>query len=634
MPPPRGSWGLRRPSRRALDRGRLYVDTLRHTRPAQLGHRLRLRLVRAWPLSGLWHGRVRGAAPAPRSLPVPWDAAFRRGAPRRADEIAAGRFTFLDQTIAYPDGVRWDESRAARLWRFHLHYFDYAVDLGIAHAANPAGPYWAACRALIDDWIAANPAARGDAWHPFTVSLRLVNWMWAYHYFADRFAADEPFRRRVLASIRGQARYLAAALERDVTGNHLIKNAKALALAGVFVGGRDGARWASIGRRVLAEETREQILADGGHYERSPLYHAEVLKDYLDVMPCLPAGCAELETLARAVAAMSAFLREIVHPDGSLPLFNDGELHPSAPVAALLWRAGDVARGEGEAADGGARGRTESASSAAAVTARAFPESGYYVLRSGDHALILDCGAVCPGHLPAHAHCDLLSFELSCGGVRLITNSGTYTYEPGGWRDAFRGTAAHNTVQAGEEEQSAIWGAFRVGRRAEVAAAALRARPAGAYFRGAYRGFDGNRTVHVRELTLLPGPCWVVVDTVTRPAGAPVPVSSRLHFAPRTTLAPEGTHLIAAREGAALAILPFGADAAAARDGWFSPSLGRREEAPHLTLSGRCRGRRRMGFVLAPPSLPVELERFDGGDAAWAVRLVVAGRIFEVGPQP
>jgi hypothetical protein len=626
-----------------LQRGRLYVDTLRHTRPGQLGHRIRLRLVRSWPLSGLWHGRPaaaadgggEGRAPIPPFLPAPWDASSRADAVRRAAELVAGRFTFLDQTIVYPEKVRWDESRAARLWRFHLHYFDYAVDLGIAHAANPDGPYWAAYRALVEDWITANPATRGDGWHPFTVSLRLVNWIWAYHYFADRFALDDRLRRRIVASIHGQARYLAAALERDVTGNHLIKNAKALVLAGAFLGDRDGARWTSIGRRLLAEETHTQILADGGHYERSPLYHAEVLKDYLDVVPCLPAGSADRAVMGRAIAAMSAFLGEIAHPDGTLPLFNDGELQPSVPAATLLRRAEESAGEAGATARGGGPPRsTEAAPSPTAVTAAAFAESGYYVLRSGDHVLILDCGPVCPGHLPAHAHCDLLSFELSCGGVRLITNSGTYTYEPGAWRDAFRGTAAHNTVQAGEEEQSAIWGAFRVGRRAEVTAADLRLRPAGAYFRGAYRGFDGNRTVHVRELTLLPGPCWVVVDTVTRPAGARVPVSGRLHFAPRTTLTPEGAHLIAAREGAALAIVPFGADAVAVRDGWFSPALGRREEAPHLVLSGNCDGRRRMGFVLAPPSVPVEVERFDGGAAAWVVRLIVAGRPYEVAPQP
>lgn len=607
------------PARPALRRIRLYADTLRHTRPEQLGHRLRLRLLRAWPLAALWQERPNGAGPArapdPALPPIARDSQATGEALLRAAEVLAGRFTFLNRTIVYPERIRWDEPRAERLWRFHLHYFAYAADLGAAYAAQADPRYWARCRALLGDWIAANPPARGDGWHPFTVSMRVVNWVRACQDFAGPLAFESAFRARLTASLRGQARYLAAALERDLTGNHLIKNGKALLFAGAFLGGRDGSRWASLGQRLLAGEARAQILEDGGHYERSPLYHAEVLADYLDVAPLLRAGSEDAQAVRHAAGAMAEFLAGIVHPDGTLPLFNDAEVRPSIPVDALLRRAGQDLRPAGEAV-------------------RAFPASGYYVLRAGDHVLVVDCGRVCPEHLPAHAHCDLLSFELSCGGVRLITNSGTYTYEAGRWRDAFRGTASHNTVQADDEEQSAIWNAFRVGRRAQVLEAVARPTAGGAYFRGAYAGFEGNRTRHTREVTVLPDPCWVIVDTVERPARAPSLLHSRLHVAPRTTLLPDGDRFVAAREGAAVAVVPLGAETARVEDAWFSPSLGRREPTQRLVLTTACRGMRRLAFVLAPPAVPLAVERFEGAGPTWRLRLVVRGRQVDLGTVP
>jgi uncharacterized heparinase superfamily protein len=47
-----------------------------------------------------------------------------------------------------------------------------------------------------------------------------------------------------------------------------------------------------------------------------------------------------------------------------------------------------------------------------------------------------------------------------------VVNSGTSTYERGSERQWQRGTAAHNTVRVDGEDQSEVWSAFRVARRA------------------------------------------------------------------------------------------------------------------------------------------------------------------------
>jgi uncharacterized heparinase superfamily protein len=79
---------------------------------------------------------------------------------------------------------------------------------------------------------------------------------------------------------------------------------------------------------------------------------------------------------------------------------------------------------------------------------------------------MVDVGPVGPDHLPAHAHADTLSFELSLFGERVFVNSGTSRYGADSERLRQRGTAAHNTVVLNGENSSEVWSGFRVARRA------------------------------------------------------------------------------------------------------------------------------------------------------------------------
>ena len=62
-----------------------------------------------------------------------------------------------------------------------------------------------------------------------------------------------------------------------------LMGAKALAFAGVFFEGPEAAHWRKRGLVLLERERAEQVLADGGHFERSPMYHAIVASDLLDL---------------------------------------------------------------------------------------------------------------------------------------------------------------------------------------------------------------------------------------------------------------------------------------------------------------------------------------------------------------
>ena len=236
-----------------------------------------------------------------------------------------------------------------------------------------------------------------------------------------------------LDQIAWHAGYVHSHLEMDVGGNHLLKNIKALIGAGVFLGRHD---LVAKGRRLLEDQLPVQVLADGGHFERSPSYHCQVLGDLLDILRLLDAADAPpVAGLDDAIGGMRRWLGAMVGADGEVPLSNDAVPVGGRRLAAVA--PAPPPRGP--------------------VTVLA--ASGYVVIRPDEGTqLVLDVGDPCPDHLPAHAHADCLSFELWVGHERWVVDTGTSTYEAGLRRAYERSTAAHNTVEVDGEEQTEVWG--------------------------------------------------------------------------------------------------------------------------------------------------------------------------------
>ena len=150
---------------------------------------------------------------------------------------------------------------------------------------------------------------------------------------------------------------------------------------------------------------------------------------------------------------MLRWLKTMSHPDGGIAFFNDAAFG----VAPTTTQLDDYARKLGFAV--------------AIISDEGFhplPDSGYQRLVKGPAVAILDLADVGPDYLPAHAHADTLSFELSLYGERLIVNGGTSVYGTDGERQRQRGTRAHSTLCIDLQDSSEVWGGFRVGRRARV----------------------------------------------------------------------------------------------------------------------------------------------------------------------
>ena len=479
----------------------LYFHTIRHLRPVQIWGRVRFRLSRPAP----------DLSPAP-PLRAPKPGAWRAAAPRPQTQLGAARFRFLnvERELAAPGD--WNDASSDKLWLYNLHYFD---DLN-SDRASERTPWH---DALIRRWIDENPPGAGNGWEPYTLSLRIVNWI-------KRALGGIPLDSAALHSLAVQTRYLAARLEYHLQGNHLLANAKALVFAGAFFAGPQADKWLTTGLRILEEGYEEQILPDGAHFERSPMYHNIILEDVLDLVNLIDT-CPDVEARAGAqltarwrarAADMLDCARALTHPDGDIALLNDSALGIAVPLAKLEEYAARIGiRSPGR--------RDEVAHLEAA---------GYVRLQNADAWALLDVGPIGPDYLPGHAHADTLTFELSVGGRRAIVDSGTSTYAAGPERLRQRSTGAHNTVEIDGFDSSEVWGSFRVARRAYPFGLELMRRNDMICVRCSHDGYARlkGRPLHRREWTLHRDG-MVVHDTIEGTFDSAV---ARFRFHPECTL--------------------------------------------------------------------------------------------------
>jgi len=425
-------------------------------------------------------------------------------------ELALGRFTHLNRSVDIgrerPD---WHLGPVAehRLWTVTLHYHAWAVEL--ARTAASSGPEADEAGELLahylGDWIERcsleASGARTLAWNSFAVATRMTSWIRAWLRLRERppraWAALEP---RLVASLWKQAGYLERHLEWDLRGNHLLRDLVGLAWAGRFFTGPDARRWLARSAALVPEQIAEQVLPDGGHFERSATYQLHVMEDLLSLALLLEPGEA-VEELRFAWARMAEWLAWLRHPDGFVPLFNDGGMHALCEPARMLALGSSLGLEiDAEPRSGG----------------KLFQDTGLVVWHGDPWDVFFDVGRIGADHVPGHGHADSLSVECSFRGQRVFVDPGTFAYDNDAQRQHDRATPAHNTVCIDGANSSEVWHIFRVGRRAwpedvraEFSSRGFRASAA----HTGYRHLPG-RPLHRRQVEWQRGAPLILVDTL------------------------------------------------------------------------------------------------------------------------
>lgn len=411
----------------------------------------------------------------------------------RAPQWSASRFSADEQFefMGLTAPIDWHDLTRPKIWQYNLHYLDHLAASGEDRRDFD--------RRLVNSWIANNPPFHGCGWEPYTLSLRIVNLV----KWLEQQPTLEP---HWLDSLATQAHALSEQIEYHILANHLFVNGKALVFAGSFLDGDRADSWLSKGLKILDEEIKEQFLADGAHFELSPMYHASLLWDICDLLNLathseLPELNTRKNRWKHQIEQGLVWLRSLQHPDGGIPFFNDSAFG----IAPTLL---DI---EAYALELGCRTQNDMPSATIAAVHKV--ESGYVAINFGDRCkALLNLAQVAPDYQPGHTHADTLSFELSLFEQRVFVNSGTSQYGEGAERQRQRSTAAHNTIEVNGENSSEVWAGFRVARRARTSVGKLEQTVDTVRVSGSHDGYLRlpGKNVHVREWVAMVGELQVI----------------------------------------------------------------------------------------------------------------------------
>lgn len=342
-------------------------------------------------------------------------------------------FTFLNQKRTIEMPIPWDEPGYGKLWTYNLNYMEYLLQPEV-NKATVLG--------LIYDFIAGFSINKTGK-EPYPISLRGINWI--------KFLSKHNIHEKEIDNcLYAQYLILLDNLEYHLMGNHLLENGFSLLYAAFYF---KDLKMYNRAKKILRNELSEQILSDGGHFERSPMYHQLILDCLLDGLNLLNNNVIfddqiMLQKLMLEKASlMLGWINGMSYSNGEIPLFNDS-VRGVAPSTEQLMEYAN---------------RLE-----IPIKKVTFGDSGYRSVNTSVYEVRLDVGDIGPDYIPGHAHADTFSFELHLHGKPLIVDTSISTYEKNERRQLERGTAAHNTVQVNGKDSSDVWGGFRVAQRAHV----------------------------------------------------------------------------------------------------------------------------------------------------------------------
>jgi hypothetical protein len=555
---------------------------------------------------------------------------------RRAPRAHWSRIPYLDADTVGDHKVIWELNR-------HQHF----VVLGRAYQVSGRAEYAICFVEQLTSWMDANPPKEGVNWaSSLEIAYRAIAWLWALELFRGAEALTPGILQRAMKYLYLHGRHLERYLSWYFSPNtHLTGEALGLFYLGVLLPElRRAKRWRALGWSILESELPRQVHEDGVYFEHASYYHRYTVDIYLHaVLLARQNGQQVPSAMLTRLALAVDYLADLTRPDGTIPFIGDDdggmlvsleERNPADVRAALGTASIALERPDYAVVAGGVtqetlwllgpdptdRVRAASGGDAPGHLSRLYRQGGYAVMRdrwgAGAHHVVVDAGPLGAMNC-GHAHSDALSFELTAFGCPMLVDPGTFTYTGSpAERDAFRHSAAHNTVTVDGASASVPNGAFSWAVTADARVDRWWTGTETDYFAGSHDGFLRlpDPAVHRRQLLFVRSGYWVVVDTILAEgeheavAHFHTAVGSRL-----TALGASSARIDRACTGLSARLVFFVAgDVASVQwgEGWVSPVYGTKSIAPAIRVASRGAGRREIITLLVPET----------GDGSVAVR--------------
>jgi hypothetical protein len=432
-----------------------YFYTIYSLKPVQIYFQMKYRLRRYWRKATGFKYRL--------SIPTDGHNLIMNDWICKPISMNRSTFCFLNLELEFDKGkINWRENKYGKLWNYNLNYMDYLLQPVLQKVEGLE---------LIHQFIQGLASNEGGV-EPYPISLRGINWI----KFISKHKINDT---KLNDSLFAQYQILSDNLEYHILGNHLLENGFSLLFGAFYY--KDNHLYQRA-FKILTHELNEQILADGGHFELSPMYHQIILDRLLDCINLLKNnqrfGNQQqlLELIQEKAERMLNWLTTITFSNGEIPLLNDATSGIAPTTQQLSQYALTL--------------NVKSSTLKLKLSA-----SGYRKFTSPFYECIIDIGQIGPAYQPGHAHADTFNFVLNISGKPFIVDTGISTYDAGEVRLKERGTAVHNTVALEGINSSEVWSSFRVARRAKVKIERETANHLLASHNG-YRKYGAN---HIRE---------------------------------------------------------------------------------------------------------------------------------------
>jgi len=348
------------------------------------------------------------------------------------------KIEILNKKINFSIIHDWNSKKFDALTIYNINYFDFITndDSKKKDKIN-----------IIEKWIKYNKNKKNPSWDSYPTSLRIVNWIkWSIQ--------NDYINKEFILSLYEQSLWLSKKIEYHLKGNHLIANAKALIFAGIYFKENNSSYLLGLGVNILIKELEVQILNNGAHYERSPMYHVIITEDLLDIISLYKKYNLKIDDrIVLTAKKMIKWINFISHSDNSLPFFGDTCYKIARSVEDINYYGKKILSINLEKNN---------------KIINQVDAAGYYVLKNHNNSFIANVGHIISKEQPGHSHADLLSFELNLYKNKVFVNSGISTYEKSNLRHFQRSTVSKNTLTLNDKNSQDVWASFRVGKKTRI----------------------------------------------------------------------------------------------------------------------------------------------------------------------
>lgn len=346
--------------------------------------------------------------------------------------LKENEITLLNRKAKFVKSIDWNYPKEGKLWLYNLNYLDFINSNRINHKL---------VRKYLQSFENSYSKIKIGK-DPYPTSIRIQNLI-KLSSKSDKILLDQ--------ILLEDTNRLYSNLEYHIGANHLLENALALYNVAHVFNKNNKLIFKAI--TLLEKELDEQILEDGGHYERSYMYHNILLGKILEAISISERNRNKwnksvTKLLIDKVEIMLGWSETISNNGRISPRFGDSIDNNYYDLEALQALALHL--------------------DIKTIAPRTLSDSGYRLLKEGNFLALINIGEVSPIYQPGHSHADTFSYEFYNNFKPFIVDPGISTYEKSEMREIERSTRYHNTVNIDGENNNEVWSSFRVGRKAKV----------------------------------------------------------------------------------------------------------------------------------------------------------------------